>query len=450
MAVSRETVAAIRWGYGFRPGEAAPAATADAMVAGLAAAEVTRVAVPSIADLYAAIETQRAARQAQDKVPNGRQMLRAARTALDALRRPLLQRRIAEPVLSPQGFRERMVTFWADHFTVASKGLHLQALAPHFVETAIRPHVGDRFAELLVAAETHPAMLLYLNQSMSIGPNSPAGAGKRGLNENLARETLELHTLGVKAGYTQADVRELAELLTGFTVEDGVGTVFRPRRAEPGAETILGKTYGGDRPSAEDAKAALADLAVHPATARHIAEKLVVHFISDTPDAGHVGQVAEAWTGSGGDLPVVYRALLDHPSAWAPGFTKARQPFDFLIALLRAFGAGAPGPLQDMESLGRLAEKQLAELGQKLLDPPGPNGWPEEADAWITPQGLAARVTVARQHARTAGAGLDPRAFLDATLRDAAGPELSFAVSAAEQKWEGILLTLLSPEFNRR
>ncbi len=197
--------------------------------------------------------------------------------------RTTFQRAIA----SRTGFRERLVAFWTDHFTVAANGPVLSALVPDLVENAIRPHVGGRFGDMLEAVTLHPAMLIYLNQVQSAGPNSVAGKRRgKGLNENLAREVLELHTLGVGAGYTQDDVRQLAELLTGLSV-DKSGFTFRSRIAEPGAEVVLGKRYGGGEASLGDIRAVLADIAVHPDTARHLARKLIVHFVG--------GEVPEDW-----------------------------------------------------------------------------------------------------------------------------------------------------------
>jgi uncharacterized protein (DUF1800 family) len=187
---------------------------------------------------------------------------------------------------------------------------------------------------MLMAVATHPAMLLYLDQAQSVGPNSARGARRdRGLNENYARELMELHTLGVGAVYSQDDVRQLAELLTGLAVDPVAGFVFDARRVEPGPERVLGRDYAGD--GIEAIRAVLADLAARPETARHLAHKLAVHFVADDPDPGLVTAMEAAFRDSGGDLVAVTAALLAHPAAWAEAAAKARQPFDFVVAALR-------------------------------------------------------------------------------------------------------------------
>ncbi|WP_118138038.1 DUF1800 family protein [Oceanicella sp. SM1341] len=450
MSISTATIAALRYGYGFRPGETPPSGAADLTAQLEAADPMSAGGLPSVVHVYELIRARRDAVRA--KVEDGEKgmsdALKAANQAVAEVRLPLQARRIVPPVMSPQGFRERLISFWADHFTVISKGVNLATLGPLMVENSIRPHVAGKFDEMLIACTLDPAMIIYLDQNVSYGPESVAGRrNNRGLNENLAREVLELHTLGVGGSYTQEDVVQFAELLTGYTVNPERGVLFAGNRAEPGAETVLGASYGGKKANPEDAKDFLRDLARKPETARHIARKLVVHFVSDTPDEGHVAQVAEAW-GDGGDLKAVYAALLDHEQAWKPEFTKARQPLDYSIACLRAFDAMS-FEKQRMR-LAQQTKRHLILMGQPLMQPGGPNGWPEEVDAWITPQGLAGRIRFAKFLSQRFGRKTDPREFLEATLGDAADDKLTFAVSAAEQKWEGISLTLLSPVFNRR
>ncbi|QDL92019.1 DUF1800 domain-containing protein [Paroceanicella profunda] len=450
MSISTATLATLRYGYGFRPGETPPSGAADLLAQLDAPDPMIARDLPAIADFYEKLKTRQRAVKANVKDGDGAVSddLKAANEALRTLRDPLQARRILSPALSPQGFRERLVAFWADHFTVISQGLTLSTLGPLMVETSIRPHVAGKFDEMLIACTLDPAMLIYLDQNVSFGPGSPAGErNKRGLNENLAREVLELHTLGVGGSYTQADVIQFAELLTGYTVMPMEGMVFAANRAEPGAETVLGASYGGKKPNPDDAKNFLRDLARKPDTARHIARKLVVHFVSDTPRDDHVAQVAEAW-GDGGDLKAVYAALLDHEAAWAPQLVKARQPLDYSVACLRAFDAVSFEKRRP--KLAQQTKRFLRLMGQPLMEPGGPNGWPEEVDAWLTPQGLAGRIRYAKFLSQHYGRKTDPRTFLQDTLQDAADDKLTFAVSAAEQKWEGISLTLLSPVFNRR
>ena len=349
-------------------------------------------------------------------------------------------------------FRERLVRFWADHFTVVAKGKGLRFVTTAYVEEAIRPHVTGRFSDLLRSADTHPAMLVYLDQVLSIGPHSPIGKRRgRGLNENLAREIMELHTLGVGGSYTQKDVRQFAELLTGLFYNYRTGSKFRPAAAEPGAETVLGRSYGGGKASIADIHAALDDLARHPDTARHIAWKLAVHFVSDSPDQGLVDHVAAAFRNSDGDLMAVYTALLEHPSAWANPGEKAKQPFDYMVSALRALAVPPAyiGRLKPVD-IRRWLFAPMAVMGQPWLQPNGPDGWPEEADYWITPSGMAARIEWALMVADKLGRRTDPRELARRALAGGADARMLQVVGAAESRREGIALVLASPEFNRR
>ncbi|MEM7438996.1 MAG: DUF1800 domain-containing protein [Pseudomonadota bacterium] len=362
------------------------------------------------------------------------------------------QRIFNRAVFNPNSFFERLSFFWLDHFTVSPKSRTGQVVWGDYIDTAIRAHVGRSFADMLTAVVLHPNMLFYLDQRVSMGPNSKTGIRrKRGLNENLAREILELHTLGVRGTYSQKDVRQLAELLTGLTI-NRKGMVFDPNRSEPGPEQVLGRTYGDDGPAElVDIITFLHDVARHPDTARHIARKLAVHFVSDTPDPDLIAAMADTFTATEGDLPSVYGAMLDHPGAWVPLGGKAKQPLDFMISGLRALGVQR----KDVAGISpRRAARSfitpLTVMGQPLRRAPGPNGWPEEAEAWITAQGLAARLQWSLIVSKRHGRAIDPREFVDFALRDLAGESLRFAVSGAEKRAEGLALVLASPEFNRR
>ena len=387
----------------------------------------------------------------------GNQMDRAA---LRKVRKPLFEAAnasllatVMRAVETSAPMRERLVAFWADHFTVRAKSAPLRPLPGVYVEEAIRPNVLGRFSDLLRAAITHPGMLIYLDQIASVGPGSPVGKRhNRGLNENLAREVLELHTLGDPTQYGQSDVREFAELLTGLSYMRGDGMVFRPRIAEPGSETILGTVYGGKRARVDDIYSALDDLARHPATARHIAHKLATHFVADSPEPDLVSHLEARFTATGGDLQAMTQALLEHPSAWRGVGAKARRPLDFLQASLRALD---PDPARLMKAKPRqitLALRgPLQAMGQPFEEPPGPDGWPEAFNSWIHPQGLAARIQWAMAMPRVIRPDLpDPRDFVDTALGPLASGETRFAAQSAETRWEGIGLVLASPEFNCR
>ena len=358
---------------------------------------------------------------------------------------------IARALDAPDGFRERLVAFWADHFTVVAK-TKVESMLPYaLVEDAIRPHITGRFSDLLIAVTLHPAMLNYLDQSQSVGPNSFQGKRQvKGLNENLAREVMELHSLGVGAGYGQDDVRQMAELLTGVTYDPRLGTRFEPRRAEPGPETVLGVTYDGA--GMDPVRAALGDLGRRPETGAHIARKLAVHFVSDTPDAGLVAALQAAFVATDGDLTAVYTALLQHPAAGTDRAEKIRQPVDFIVASLRALGLGGA----DLMAMKRNVWRSkilggMADMGQAWKRPKGPDGWPEDADAWISPQLLATRITWVMQVPAILVPKLpDPVALLQSCLADRASDALIWAVSRAENIREGVGLVLASAEFNRR
>ncbi|MGE4328159.1 MAG: DUF1800 family protein [Pseudodonghicola sp.] len=354
-----------------------------------------------------------------------------------------------------QGFRERLARFWGDHFTVVGKSALPASVVSTYIDEAIRPHLSGSFGNMLVAVTTHPMMLQYLNQKGSVGPGSRfalKGDKSLGLNENLAREVMELHTLGVGAAYTQDDVRQLAELFTGMGVNEQGTFVFRPNRAEPGAETVLGHRYGGDPAQFAAVEQALQDLAVHPSTANHIARKLVVHFVSDTPDPALVDHVAARYRETGGDLRAVYGALLEHPAAWTDAPGNVKPGFDFIASACRglALGAEAMAPLQPKQ-INQLFMVPLTKMGQEWQKPTGPNGWPEEDQAWITPQGLSARIDWALTVPGRLRPELpDPRLFVTQVLGEGAPETVRFAAGAAETQAEAVALVLASPAFQRR
>lgn len=359
-------------------------------------------------------------------------------------------RLLARAVANPRGFRERLFAFWLDHFTVSPTRANESFMLAAYFEDAIRPHISGRFVEMLKAVVTHPSMLFYLDQNASTGPNSPAGQRREsGLNENLAREVLELHSLGVNGPYTQDDVRQFAELLTGLSIGPD-GARYVRGRAEPGAENVLGQRYGGGRERLEHIFAFLEDLAMNPATARYLAQKLVGHFIGPAPREALINEMAEAYLASGGELRALYEVLVAHPSAQAQDFPKVRPPFEYVITVLRALDFGPDAILSANAGEVRKLGQDLTAMGQRPFRPNGPDGWPEAAESWINPPQLAARISWAGQVAQSYAAEHDPRALLGAVLGDSAPELLSFAVSGAETKWEGVALLLVSPSLMRR
>ncbi len=363
---------------------------------------------------------------------------------------------------TPAPFVERLVHFWANHFAVSADKLTVVGLAGTMEFDAIRPHVLGKFADMLMAVERHPAMLLYLDQAQSVGPNSPLGQqvaarGVRrvGLNENLAREIMELHTMGVGSGYAQTDVTEFARAMTGWTVADiGNGQaarlagtrgepgefVFAPRLHEPGARTILGKSY--DHQGVAQANAVLADLATHPATAKHIATKLARHFAGDTPPAPLVAKLERAFLSSGGDLPTVYRALIDAPEAWAAGAPKFKTPWEWSVSTMRALGA------QSVD--GQAMTGLLNQLGQPVWRPGSPAGYDDIAASWAGPDALMRRVEAAERIASQIRGDVDPRARAAQLFPAALSDATAQAISRAESPAQGLALMLVSPEMLRR
>jgi uncharacterized protein (DUF1800 family) len=361
---------------------------------------------------------------------------------------------------SPAPFVERLVHFWANHFTVSADKIATVGLAGAFEFEAIRPHVLGRFGDMLQAAERHPAMLLYLDQAQSVGPGSPAGqraeqrARKRGLNENLAREILELHTLGVRTGYTQADVTEFARAMTGWTVS-GLGQgggrfagggqevgrfVFAPRLHEPGTRTILGRSWA--QPGEGQAGAVLDLLATQPATARHIATKLARHFAGDDPPPALVARLETAFLRSGGDLPSVYRVLVDAPECWVPQPVKFKSPWEWTISSLRAVGA---------QQLPQTAiNGLLTQLGQPVWKPGSPAGWYDVTGTWAGSDAVMRRVEAAERIAQRTRDTIDARTRAAELFPGALSPATAQAIARAESPSQGVALLLVSPEFMRR
>ena len=350
-------------------------------------------------------------------------------------------------------FRERWALFWANHFTVSATKVQTATLVGPFENEAIRPHAFGRFADLLGAAETHPAMLVYLDQVQSVGPNSRAAQFQRrrgprspGLNENLAREILELHTVGVDGGYAQADVTEFARALTGLSIagprDAGVqGVVFRPQAHEPGERTVMGARYpeGGK----EQAAAVLADLASKPQTALFICTKLARHFVADDPPPALVARLEKTWLSTQGDLARVAETLVDAPEAWAPCPAKFKTPYEFVISSYRALG-------QEPQDLGQV-NAALAGLGQRPFGAPSPKGWPDEAGPWAASDALVKRMQFAQQLGSALGPRVqDPAALAEQTLGARLSPASAKAISRAESRPEAVALLLMIPEFQRR
>ncbi len=342
------------------------------------------------------------------------------------------------------GFGERLVWFWSNHFCVNADGT---VMAGAYEREAIRPHVLGRFVDMLLAAESHPAMLIYLDNAQSTGPNSVAGINtNRGLNENLAREILELHTLGVRTVYTQEDVTSFAKVITGWTIlqtatnpNHGGEFLYHPRMHEPGAQTVLGKSYRDT--GMEQGRAVLIDLARHPATAKHVATKLARHFIADEPPPALVERLTQRFIETEGDLWQVSKALLAAPEAWSSERAKIKRPSEWYVAMRRAAGLSGGPPAPILLGTNR--------LGEPLWRPPAPKGFSDDNNAWL--DGLAHRLDSANAFAQSSAAErLDPGVVMETALGPLASPQTRQAVARAESKAQALTFVLMAPEFQRR
>lgn len=479
-------VAVTRFGMGARPGEIA-VVSADPQ--GWLEGQIRRggAALPDgdfpdtearLVDFNAYLRDIREVRQERRQTPQtatpmaGAPMEQEPRTPEETSRRALAQSTAAQflaraqlGAMTAEGFAERWALFWSNALTASATKFQSAVFLGQYEREAIRPHVFGRFEDLLVAAESHPAMLLYLDQAQSVGPNSVLGERRdAGLNENLAREILELHTVGADAGYTQADVTELARALTGWSipgprdpaagqggrrrgalaqaraVERGPhGFAWRPGIHEPGGRTVMGRRY--DQDGVDQGEAILRDLANQPATARRLARRIAVHFVADDPPTSLVARLETVWTGSRGDLATVARALITAPEAWAPAPAKIKTPYDFIVSTHRALGY----PPQRIQPL----QQALIAMGQPAFAPPSPEGWPDTAADWAGPDALVKRLDWAKAVGDRAEI-LDHNAVAAGALGARLSERTRLAVARAESRPEALTLFLMSPEFQRR
>lgn len=455
-------MAANRFGLGAAPGELRALGT-DARLALRAQLEgpapLIRESLPSSRKLLTESLSQRDARRADEETedrPAPARLAPIARTLreihLPAYTADMLAR-FRQSVASPHSFLERLVHFWSNHFAVSVDKLVVLGLAGAMEREAIRPHVLGNFGDMLLAAAKHPAMLLYLDNQLSVGPASEAArrAGRRGrtqgLNENLGREILELHTLGVDGGYTQQDVRELAAIISGWSIGGVQGRLqggepgsfhFRAEFHEPGARALLGKRYkeGG----LEQGERALRDLALRPATAHHLATRLARHFVADDPPAALVERVATTYLRAEGDLPTTYRALLDAEESWMTPLAKFKTPSDYVHSTWRALQLPvAPKDLRIFE-----------QLGQRPLQPGSPAGWPDRSENWDGAAALMKRLEWAQQLGATQGPRRNAVDLAQLSLGPVWSGESAQAVARAQDGAQALTLWLASPEFMRR
>ncbi len=478
MALDPKAQAALalhRFGLGPRPGSIAAIASdpRGALLAELDRTDAGRLADPDLLTggtaargAFAFQQAQRAARQAeraaqqtnaQGAAGSPAEMKPGEQPAPPPQRNPgpgvpqqiyldEAKARIAAALGAEIGLAERLVWFWSNHFCVSADKGNVRQICGAYEREAIRANVLGRFGDMLLAAESHPAMLIYLDNARSIGPDSIAGVRqKRGLNENLAREILELHTLGVRSVYTQEDVTRFANVITGWTFVPfrreptrGGEFEFNPRTHQPGSQTVIGKSYADA--GFEQGRAVLAALARHPATAKHVAGKLARHFVADEPPPALVERLAKRFLATQGDLKEVAKMLLTAPEAWEAPRAKLKRPGEWVIGALRAVGVTAPDirPVMQAQNL----------LGEPLWRPSAPKGFTDESAPWL--DGLAQRLDIANQLARRAGGEADPREVFEEALAPLASTETRQAVTRADSRPQALALLFMAPEFQRR
>ena len=474
MALDSKAEAALalhRFGLGPRAGSIAAIASdpRGALLAELNSPDAARISDPA---LMTSADAARAALKFQQERRAQRQADRAARAAANqqpdmkagedatppSMQQnagpPLPQRlyldeakaRIHAALAAKIGFAERLAWFWSNHFCVSADKGGVRPICGAYEREAIRPHVLGRFHDMLLAVESHPAMLIYLDNARSIGPNSLAGTRqKRGLNENLAREILELHTLGVRTVYKQEDVTSFAKVITGWTVaplrQDPARAgefAFNPRMHEPGAQIVIGKSYPED--GVQQGRGVLAMLARHPATAKHVATKLACHFAADEPPPALVARLSKRFLDTDGNLKEMAKALVASPEAWDSARPKLKRPGEWIISAMRAGGVVPAdiGPVMQAHNL----------LGEPLWRPPAPNGFADESAPWL--DGLTQRLDIANQFARRVGAEADPRDVFEQALAPLASTETRQAILRAESRPQALALLFMAPEFQRR
>lgn len=320
----------------------------------------------------------------------------------------------------------RMTEFWFNHLNVFVGKGNVRPFVGHYVVNAIRAHALGRFEDLLLASAKHPAMLYYLDQAQS---------NSRGLNENYARELMELHTLGVGGGYTQSDVHELARILTGWTVNlrDGEGFRFADRLHDKGDKTFLGRRY--THQGQQEGEDAIRFLARQPATAQRVSERLVTFFVADQPPAALVARLRQTFLASQGDMRLVMRTLVSSPEFWDAGNPLFKTPMDFACSALTA-GGGVKDRRDVVQTLGFLAQ-----AGQPMHGWPTPDGYKTDAATWLAPEALTRRADFAMGLA----ARIPEPVYLNAFLSPATQARI-----AREPAKIRTGLMLASPDFMRK
>ena len=461
---TKATIAANRYGLGARPGDLeAIGNNADRwLLDQLQGPSRTPAAIAGLPDsasvLAEVLEAREMQRDMKKKAANDETKVK--KVYASKVRRLYMDQTLARFVNAAQTdypFHERLVHFWSNHFAVSADKQPLPAIAGLFEKEAIRANLNRRFSDMLVAAEKHPAMILYLDNQRSAGPNSELtkrnNRKKRqrqtGLNENLAREILELHTLGVDAGYRQSDVTAFARILTGWSVGSDKGRfkqgepgrfTFRQQLHEPGSQVIMGQRY--QQAGVDQGEAVLLKLAGEPKTADHVAEKLVRHFVADEPPADMIEKISEKFQTSGGDLPTVHRALVEAVQPWQRTLAKYKTPEEYFISAYRAFNFVPEDP--------RILFRSMEQLGQPTYQPGSPAGWPDTAEYWGGADALYKRIEWANAAGRYTSKVVNPVDLGQNVLGASFSDHTRTAISRAESITQGTTLLLVSADFQRR
>ena len=433
--------ASIRFGFGPRLDEQLPSDPQSWLLDQLSGADPSpNGGFPNTSGCLAYYGTFQAA-------PMGSQAQASASGAIRQLFLAEIQSFLSNCVLTDAPFRERLVMFWANHFAVMACTDPTSATAGDFVREAIRPYVTGSFSQMLQAVAAHPAMNFSLNNNSSFGAlsqralKSAKNGGFLGMNENLGREMLELYTVSLAAGYQQADVDALANMLAGYKMQitpQGGGTYYDPTSVSPGNQTLLGVTFPNTQAGLASA---LNMLGTNPYTYGNIAFELVKHFVSDTPAPGDVATVQQALQASNGNLGAAAAALVGLPNAWVP-LTKVRTPTDIVLAALRATGTTAA-------TMPGCIDVPCSVMGMSTWRPPFPNGWSDVADDWVSPGPMSVRVDFLNAYAqgfRTINVSSVAQAVLGPLVSQGTLSAIASAPSPSAQ-----LATLFcSPEFQRR
>ena len=413
----------------------------------IAALKTMRLSSRELIELYPPPQKAREAGMAMAQTQGPRQVILELQLA-----------RLLRAVYSRRQLYEVMVDFWSNHFNVfAAKGAD-RWLTTSYDRDTVRPHALGRFRDLLLATAKSPAMLFYLDNWMSVAPNAflasrAPNLRRQGINENYARELMELHTLGVDGGYTQKDVQEVARCFTGWTIRRPRGEAeftFEPRLHDNGAKIVLGVPIaaGGGM---EDGLKVIDLLGRHPSTAKFIATKLARRFVADDPPAAIVSKAENAFRQSDGDIRTVLRAIIDAPEFFTPETyrSKVKKPLEYVASALRVTGSETEITHQLLRYLGR--------MGEPLFLAQPPTGYPDVGSSWVSPDMLLTRVNFASDLVanRLPGSRVKSEAVSSAnTIAKLIAPDsLSDSTRAAlaeTKEQEAVALLLAAPEFQRR